>query len=522
MKIYLLSAAARAGPFLNHSLRVVSLSSLRLFLRLSTQPHCVIAKCAPHICRRHQPHPAALSATSATTTFSAALGTAFSTAPPSILAFLASRRAPTGRPCRGRSWPAFWGLQAGSMRTGRPSEATLSNATVLQLLQAIELRVTAAFWFEAHQKSLRVAEANARGKQALQSAVEHVVVAAKCAVAATVATAERFADAIAAADAAAERAAHRLVEVAVAAPGRAADLYLSVAVAAAECAIDAVKRVAVCTGVATLLQKRVEAQRKQALHSGDESGDEGDVVGSADEAEGEDVDGLFTVDKEEVKMTESQKIIAAFEVELESENAERAFVASIVSEITRIEKVEAAEASIVSEVERTNKLEAERRDESFFSSSRRLIASSRVGFDPFPPGTPSEAKVEDLLPTLPWRSAAEIATLVKEAAAVTAAAAEAEAVKAETAHAAAMAAGGFDDPSNVYSPLVSNADTDTDTEGTDTEESVDDATTVLRPRSAPAAVSAPAPAPNVALLAPSDDSSPSESEEEGWLLVRAP
>ena len=63
------------------------------------------------------------------------------------------------------------------MRTGRPFEATLSNATVLQLLQAIKLRVTAAFWFEAHQKSLRVAEANARGKQALQPAVEHVVAA---------------------------------------------------------------------------------------------------------------------------------------------------------------------------------------------------------------------------------------------------------------------------------------------------------------------------------------------------------
>ena len=406
------------------------------------------------------------------------------------------------------------------MRTGRPFEATLSNATVLQLLQAIELRVTAAFWFEAHQKSLRVAEANARGKQALQPAVEHVVAAAKCVVVVTVATAERFADAIAAADAAAERAAHRLVEVAVAAPGRAADLYLSVAVAAAECAIDAVKRVAVCTGVATLLHKRVEAQRKQALHSGDESGDEGDVVGSADEAEGEDVDGLFTVDKKEAKMTESQKIIAAFEVELESENAERAFVASIVSEITRIEKVEATEASIVREAERISKLEAERRNESSFSSSRRSIAPSRVGFGTFPPGAPLEAEVEDLLPTLPWRSAAEIhAPLVKEAAAATAAAAEAEAAKAETAHAAAMAAGGFDDPSNVYSPLVSDADTDTDTGDTDAEESVDDATTVLRPRSAPAAVSASVPAPHVALLAPSNDSSPSESEEEGWLLV---
>ena len=359
------------------------------------------------------------------------------------------------------------------MRTGRPFEATLSNATVLQLLQAIELRVTAAFWFEAHQKSLRFAEANARRKQALQPAVEHVVAAAKCAVAATVATAERFADAIAAADAAVERAAHRLVEVAFAVPGRAADLYLSVAVAAAEYAIDAVVRVAVRTGVATLLHKRGKAQRKQALHSGEESGDEGDVVGSADEAEGEDVDGLFTVDKEEVKMTESQKIIAAFEVELESENAERAFVASIVSEITRIEKVEATEASIVSEVERISKLEAEQRNESSFSSSRRSIAPSRVGFGTFPPGAPPEAEVEeDLLPTLPWRSAAvEIATLVKEAAAATAAAAEAEAAKAETAHAAAMAAGGFDDPSNVYSPLVSDADTDTDTgDDTDAEE----------------------------------------------------
>ena len=48
---------------------------------------------------------------------------------------------------------------------------------------------------------------------------------------------------------------------------------------------------------------------------------------------------------------------------------------------------------------------------------------------------------------------------------------------------------------------------------------VDDATTVLRPRSAPAAVSASVPAPHVARLAPSNDSSPFESEEEGWLLV---
>ena len=413
------------------------------------------------------------------------------------------------------------------MRTGRAFEATLSNATVWQLLQAIELHVTEAFWFEARQKSLWFAEANARRKPALQPAVEYAVAAAKCAVAATIAKAERVADAVAAADAAAERAAHRVVDGAVAAAGRA----VAVVLAAAECAVAAIVRMALCANDvawATFPDKRGEGRygSQTLLATLLNDGDEGDVVGSADEAEpveGANVDGLITVDKEEVEeMTDSQKIIAAFEVELESENAERAFVASIVSEITRIEKVEAAEASIVSEVERINKLEAERRDESFFSSSRRLIASSRVGFGPFPPDTPSEAKVEDLLPTLPWRSAAEIATLVKEAAVVTAAAAEAEAVKAETAHAAAMAAGGFDDPSNVYSPLVSNADTDTDTEGTDTEESVDDATTVLRPRSAPAAVSAPVPAPNVALLAPSDDSSPSESEEEGWLLVRAP
>jgi hypothetical protein len=384
------------------------------------------------------------------------------------------------------------------MRTGpfeaTRFEATPSNAAVWQSLQVIEERATAAFWFEAdHQKSLRF-EANARRMLALQPAVEYAVAAAKRASAATLAAAERFADAVLlAADATTERAANRIVVVAVAAPGfllmRAADLYLSIALAAA------VMRVALCTNVATVFRnKRGEPQRKQALHSGDESGDE----------------------EHPKEMTESQKIIAAFEVELESENFERAVVASTISEIERIEKVEAVDASMVSELERVSKVEAERRDE-------------------LPP-PPSEEEVEDFLPTLPWRRAVENATLIKEAGAakniqmalwqmrgrgIMVAAAEAEAAKVETAsaEAAAMAAREYSDRSNIYSPLVTDADTDTDSGDTDTDESVDDArhddaTTVLRPPPAPAVVSVSAPVPRGAQLAPSDD-----SEEEGWLLV---
>ena len=451
-------------------------------------------------------------------------------------ACLDSHSSPTGQPCRGRSLPAFWELQAGSMRTGpfeaTRFEATPSNAAVWQSLQVIEERATAAFWFEAdHQKSLRF-EANARRMLALQPAVEYAVAAAKRASAATLAAAERFADAVLlAADATTERAANRIVVVAVAAPGfllmRAADLYLSIALAAA------VMRVALCTNVATVFRnKRGEPQRKQALHSGDESGDEGDVVNVTvlDQAKGEDVDGLITEDDEDddnflrtlpwrsaaegatlvnsdclhpteeehpKEMTESQKIIAAFEVELESENFERAVVASTISEIERIEKVEAVDASMVSELERVSKVEAERRDE-------------------LPP-PPSEEEVEDFLPTLPWRRAVENATLIKEAGAakniqmalwqmrgrgIMVAAAEAEAAKVETAsaEAAAMAAREYSDRSNIYSPLVTDADTDTDSGDTDTDESVDDArhddaTTVLHGARLPPPRSCPCPRP---------------------------
>ena len=77
---------------------------------------------------------------------------------------------------------------------------------------------------------------------------------------------------------------------------------------------------------ATFPVKRGERQYSQTLLATLLSdGDGGDVVRSADEAEGANIDGFITADKNEIEeMTESQKKIAVFEVELESENVERA------------------------------------------------------------------------------------------------------------------------------------------------------------------------------------------------------
>ena len=98
-----------------------------------------------------------------------------------------------------------------------------------------------------------------------------------------------------------------------------------------------------------------------------------------------------------------------------------------------------------------------------------------------PAGLPSEEEGVDLLPSLPWLSeACNAALFEKEAAAEAVGAAKAEA--AETAEAAAKEACQYDDPSNAYLPLVTDADTDFGE--TDTEASID-VTTVLRPRHMP-------------------------------------
>jgi len=91
-----------------------------------------------------------------------------------------------------------------------------------------------------------------------------------------------------------------------------------------------------------------------------------------------------------------------------------------------------------------------------------------------PPGSPSEEEGVDRLPPLPWLNEECNAALLEKAAAAEAA----EAAKANRVReAAAREACQYDDPSNAYSPLGTDADTDFG--DTDTEDSNDDATTVL-------------------------------------------
>ena len=91
-----------------------------------------------------------------------------------------------------------------------------------------------------------------------------------------------------------------------------------------------------------------------------------------------------------------------------------------------------------------------------------------------PPGSPSEEEGVDRLPPLPWLNEECNAALLEKAAAAEAA----EAAKAKRVReAAAREACQYDDPSNAYSPLGTDADTDFG--DTDTEDSNDDATTVL-------------------------------------------
>ena len=318
---------------------------------------------APHICRPHQPHPIAQTSTSNTTAFSAALATATldpSLAAPSCTHALVSWQILTCLP----------GTPGRNTRMGPPFEATLCVAVAVQsvavaavaatvwlLLQAIA-RVTARclaafFCFLLYLAFLVVVafwcDAIARRKQALQPAIDRcyrqVVATVKSALAASAPAAVRFASAV------------------------------------------------LLLGTATWLVGVPPNPPAAWLIVGASFAH---VVGTssfphvvANESEKEDGEGLITEDntnEEDLpapeEMTESQKIIAAFEEELEHEN--RAIAASAISETERIERIrinEKLEAAMLSAAIAASLIEAARVEDAAGAAANTQIASWQIRGD---------------------------------------------------------------------------------------------------------------------------------------------